>query len=85
MDTTIGSGRSPSPNKENTSDIIRKLHGDDREQNQAEDLKVLRRATLKIDLYLIPMVGMFCVSFVPLVSPSTTNCLPLVQISCRSW
>jgi hypothetical protein len=36
-------------------------------------------------LYLIPMVGMFCVSFLPLVSPSIINCLPLVQISCHSW
>jgi len=76
MDTTIGSGRSPSPNKENTSDIIHRLHGDDHDQNQAKDLKVLRRATLKIDFYLIPIIGMFRVSFLPLVSPPTTNCLP---------
>jgi len=87
MDTSIASGRSPSPNKENTSDIIHKLRGDDREQNQAADPKVLQRATLKIDFYLIPIGAMFCVSFtfLPLVSPSTTNSLPLVQISWHSW
>jgi hypothetical protein len=85
MDTSIGTGRSPSLNKENTSDIIHRLREGDSEQNQAADPKILQRATLKIDLYLIPMVGMFCVPFLPLVSPSTTNCLPPVQICCRSW
>jgi len=84
MDTSIGSERAPSPNKE---DIIHRLRGDDREQNQAVDPKVLQRATLKIDFYLIPIVGMFCVSFkfLPPVSPSIPNCLPLVQTSWHSW
>ena len=85
MDTSIGTGHSPSPslNKENTSNIS--LPEGDSEQNLAADPKVLQRATLKIDLYLIPLVGMFCVSFMPLVSPFSTNCLPLVQISWHSW
>ena len=85
MATSIESGRSPSPNKENTSDIIPSLRGDDPEQNKVANAKVLERATLKIDFYLIPIVAMFCVSFLPLVSPSTTNCSSLVQISCHSW
>jgi len=71
MATSIGSGRSPSPSKENTSDIIHRPCGDDYEQNQAEDTKILQRVTLKIDFYLIPIVGMFCVAFLPLVPPST--------------
>ena len=75
MATSIGSGRSPSPspNKENTSDIIPSLREDDRERNQVAHSKVLQRATLKIDIYLIPIVGMFCASFLPPVSPSTAN------------
>ena len=80
MDTPIGSERAPSPNKENTSDIIHRLCEDDREQNKAADPKVLQRATLKIDLYLIPIIGMFRVSFLPLVSPPTTNCLPRTDL-----
>ena len=64
MATSIGSGRSHSTNKENTSDIHR-LREDDCEQSQAADSKVLRRATLKIDLYLIPIVGTICVFFLP--------------------
>ena len=82
MDTSIGSRLSPSPNKEDTTDIIHSLRGDDREQNKAADTKVLQRATLKIDFYLIPIVGMFCVSFkfLPPVSPSTTNCLPRTDL-----
>ena len=67
MATSIGSaGRSQPPaiNKENTSDIYRP-RGDDCEQNQAADSKVLQRATLKIDFYLIPIVGTLCVFFLP--------------------
>ena len=87
MDTLIGSGRSPSPNKENTSDITHRLHGDDREQNKAVDPKVLQRVTLKIDFYLIPILGMFRVSFLPLVSSHLLPLivLPLVQISWHPW
>jgi len=85
MATSTESGRSPSINKENTSDIIQKLREDDSEEDQAADLKVLRRATLKIDSYLIPIVGLFCVFVLPFISASTTNCSPLVQISSHSW
>ena len=82
MDTSVGSKLSHSPNKENTSDIVHSLRGDDCEQNKAADTKVLQRATLKIDFYLIPIVGMFSASFkfLPLVSPSTTNCLPRTDL-----
>ena len=85
MATSIGSGRTPSPNNEKTSDIIPTLQGDDIEQNKVANAKVLERATLKIDFYLIPIVAMFCVSFLPLVSPSTAKCSFLIQISCHSW
>lgn len=83
MATSIESECSPSPNKENTSDIILSLRGDDLEQNRAAHAKLLERATLKIDFYLIPIVGMFCVSFLRLLSPPTAK--SLVQISCHSW
>jgi len=62
-----------SPEKENTSDIVNRPREDDREQNQAADPNVLRRATLKIDFYLIPIVGLFCASFLPLVTPPTES------------
>ncbi|KAI0305353.1 MFS general substrate transporter [Multifurca ochricompacta] len=60
MPTSLSSGgRSPTPNKEDGSDAIPSLRGDDREHIHPIDPKVLRRATLKTDLYLIPIVGMF--------------------------
>jgi hypothetical protein len=59
---------SPSSEKETTSYTLNRPRGDDREQNKAADTKVLQRATLKIDFYFIPIVGMFCVSFLPLVT-----------------
>jgi hypothetical protein len=57
------SGRSRSPNKENGSDIIPSLRGDDPGLIQPMNPKILQRATRKIDFYLIPLVGMFCMSF----------------------
>jgi len=74
MATSIGSGRYP-----NTSEIIPSLGGDDPKQNKVANAKVLERATLKIDIYLIPIVAMFCVSFLPLVSPSTAKRQVLVD------
>lgn len=54
--------------------------------NQYEDdyvkRKVLERATLKIDLYLIPILGMFCVS---LTQPFTPRHSPPIQIFSHSW
>lgn len=79
MAPSTESGRSPTLNKESGSDIIPSLRGDDYE---AANTKILRRATLKIDFYLIPIVGMFCVSclsclyFSVLISP---------QICCHFW
>jgi hypothetical protein len=67
MATSIGSERSPPTDKEDTSDIHR-LHGYDSEKNQAADPKVLQRATLKIDFYLIPVVGTLCIFFLPFIS-----------------
>ena|ERR1700733_11281375 len=68
--------RSRTSNKEVISDIIPSLHGYDCELMHPTNTKILRRATLKIDFYLIPIVGMFCVSdpltfyFSVLISPS---------------
>ena len=64
----------PSPNKENAFDTIRGSHGDDRGQNQAADSEVLRRATLKIDLCLISIIGLFCVPFLLLVPSPARGC-----------
>ena len=78
------SRRLSTSNKEVISDIIPNLpvRGDDCEQMHPANAKILRRATLKIDFYLIPMMGMFCV---PLISTFTSQCSSLVQIFCRSW
>jgi hypothetical protein len=62
MAASAKSGRSRTPNKEATSDIIPSLHGHDCELMQPKNTKILQRATLKIDFYLIPIVGMFCLS-----------------------
>ena len=71
-------------NKETISDIIPNLpvRGDDFEQMHPANTKILQRATLKIDLYLIPITGMFCVS---IISTVTSQCSSLVQIFCHSW
>ena len=62
------SERSRTPNKEVTTD----QQGYDCELTQPKNAKILQRATLKIDFYLIPIVGMFCLSY-PLTS--TSSCL----------
>lgn len=59
MAASAESGRSRTSNKEVVSDIIPSLHGDDHELMHPTNAKILRRATLKIDFYLIPIVGMF--------------------------
>jgi hypothetical protein len=67
MATSTGSGRTPSTDKEDTSGIHR-LHKYDGEKNQAADPKVIQRATLKIDFYLISIVGTLCIFFLPFIS-----------------
>ena len=62
---SLESRRSRSPNKKNGSDIIPSLRGDDPGQMQPMNPKILQRATRKIDFYLIPIVSMFCMSFLP--------------------
>jgi hypothetical protein len=73
-------------NKEAISDIIPNLpaRGDDChcEQIHPANTRILRRATLKIDLYLIPIMGMFCVS---LTSTFSSQCSSPVQTFCHSW
>ena len=73
MAASAESRRSRPPNKEAISDIIPSLpvRGDDCEQMHPANTKVLQRATLKVDLYLIPMMGMFCVS---LISTFASRC-----------
>jgi len=41
------------------SEITPNLRGDDHEKMQSTNTKIIRRATLKIDLYVIPIMGMF--------------------------
>ena len=86
MAASLGSGRSPSYNKEDaTSGFVPSLRGDDPEQSQLMNTKVLQRATLKIDFYLVPIVAMFCM-FSLLSAPSSAAwCSSLVQIFCHSW
>ncbi|KAH9994533.1 MFS general substrate transporter [Russula compacta] len=59
MATSVDSGCSPTVNKEAGSDIIPSLRGDDSVQIQSTNRKVLQRASLKVDFYLIPILGMF--------------------------
>ncbi|KAH9992319.1 MFS general substrate transporter [Russula vinacea] len=59
MAPSTESGRSHTLNKEASSDIIPSLRGDDSEQALPTNMKILRRATLKVDFYLIPILGMF--------------------------
>ena len=74
------SRRLSTSNKEVISDIIPNLpvRGDDCEQMHPANAKILRRATLKIDFYLIPMMGMFCV-------PSSQPLLLSAHLSFRSF
>jgi hypothetical protein len=41
-------------------DVVPSIHGDEDAPIRPIDPKILRRATLKIDFYLIPIIGMFC-------------------------
>jgi hypothetical protein len=83
MVSSAKSGHSRTSNKEATSDIIPSLHGH-RELMQplATNAKILQKATLKIDFYLIPIVAMFCVSFTLI---STSQCSSPLQFFCHSW
>jgi hypothetical protein len=59
-------------NNEAIPDIIPNIpvRGDDCEQIHPANTKILQRATLKIDSYLIPIMGMFCVFFIPTFTSS---------------
>jgi hypothetical protein len=70
MAPSTESGRSRTLNKEASSDIIPSLRGDDSEQALPTNMKILRTATLKIDFYLIPILGMFCMSSLALAPTS---------------
>jgi hypothetical protein len=48
-----------SSSKENSLDV-QSIRGDENALVRPIDPIVLRRATLKIDFYLIPIIGMFC-------------------------
>jgi hypothetical protein len=75
---------SRTPNKEAIPDIIPNIpvRGDDCEQIHPANTKILQRATLKIDSYLIPIIGMFRVSF---ISTFTSQSSSPIQIFCHSW
>ncbi len=73
-----GNTPSPLPTKENMFDIAPILPSNDPEKIQPTDPKVLQRVTLKIDIYLIPIIGMFSVSSLPLDSPVIVMGSPLV-------
>ena len=55
------SGHSRTLDKEAISDFP-SFREDGCEQIQPANTEILRKATLKIDFYLIPILGMFCVS-----------------------
>jgi hypothetical protein len=63
MEASVESRRMRTSNKETISDVITSIpvRGDDCEQIHPTNSKILRRATLKIDFCLIPIMGMFCV------------------------
>ena len=84
MAASAESRRLRTSDKQVISDIIPNLpiREDDCEQMHPENTKILRRATLKIDFYLIPIMGMFCVS---LISTFTPQCSSPVQIFWHSW
>jgi hypothetical protein len=66
MVVSAESRRLRTSDKEVIPDVISSIpvRGDDCEQMHPANTKILQRATLKIDFYLIPMMGMFCVSFI---------------------
>src|SRR5713226_4858064 len=88
MVASAKSGHSRTSNKEATSDIIPSLHGH-RGLMQPTNAKILQKATLKIDFYLIPIVAMFCVLITPsdllsfLVSASVIT--PLEVLTAAKW
>jgi hypothetical protein len=47
--------------------------------------KILRRATFKIDLYFIPIMGMFSVYSHPFTPTATSQCSSPLQTFCHSW
>ena len=67
MATSTRSGCTLPTDKEGDTPDIHKLHTYDSEKNQATDPKVLQRATLKIDFYLISIVGTLCILFLPFI------------------
>jgi hypothetical protein len=88
MPTFLRSEKIPSSGKEY------RIHGEEDAPIRPIDPKILRRATLKIDFYLIPIVGMFCelyilshpcASFIPpiprsIVFSSEYSCDPTLVI-----
>ncbi|KAH8978736.1 MFS general substrate transporter [Lactarius hatsudake] len=59
MPASLRSEKVHSSNKESSVDVVTNIPGDENAPIHPIDPKVLRRATLKIDFYLIPIVGMF--------------------------
>lgn len=59
MPASLRSEKIHSSGKEYSADVP-SIHGDEDAPIRPIDPKILRRATLKIDFYLIPIIGMFC-------------------------
>ncbi|KAH9018670.1 MFS general substrate transporter [Lactarius pseudohatsudake] len=59
MPASLRSEKVHSSNEKSSVDVVANIPGDENAPIHPIDPKVLRRATLKIDFYLIPIVGMF--------------------------
>ena len=59
MPASLRSEKNHSSGKEYSADVP-SIGGDEDAPIRPIDPKILRRATLKIDFYLIPIIGMFC-------------------------
>jgi hypothetical protein len=79
MPTSLRSEKIHSANKESCSvDVILSIPGDEHAPPiRPADPKVLKRATLKIDFYLIPIIGMFCE--LSLLSPYLSLISPIIR------
>ena len=82
MPTSLRSEKIHSSNKECSVDVVPSIPRDEDELPiRPADPKVLRRATLKIDFYLIPIIGMFC-ELCLLSHPIPITHLPHSKIFC---
>ena len=85
MPTSLRSEKIHSSNKEYSVDVVPSVPRDEDELPiRPTDPKVLRRATLKIDLYFIPIIGTFC-ELCLLYCPLLIAHLAHSKIFCPIW